>query len=112
MNSLFVIELVLATFLLFGLYGFAGYYYHYSYYFFALITGRRRRRRRRESSNNNNKAAEKEDKITGLLAMTYISNILVVVLAHQFFDIKTEALAAFYQIPYYGGLLLLKKLLV
>jgi BASS family bile acid:Na+ symporter len=109
MNSLFVIELVLATFLLFGLYGFAGYYYHYSYYFFALITGRRRRR---ENSNNNNKGAEKEDKITGLLAMTYISNILVVVLAHQFFDIKTEALAAFYQIPYYGGLLLLKKLLV
>ena len=37
--------------------------------------------------------------------MIYISNILVEVLAHQFFDIKTEALAAFYQIPYYGGLL-------
>jgi bile acid:Na+ symporter, BASS family len=108
MNSLFVIELVIATFLLFGLYGLAGYYYHYSYYFFALITGRKRKR----ENNSNNKGAEKEDKITGLLAMTYISNILVVVLAHQFFDIKTEALAAFYQIPYYGGLLLLKKLLV
>jgi bile acid:Na+ symporter, BASS family len=107
MNSLFVIELVLATFLLFGLYGLAGYYCHYPYYFFALITGRRKR-----ENSNNNKRAEKEDKITGLLAMTYISNILVVVLAHQFFDIKTEALAAFYQIPYYGGLLLLKKLLV
>jgi BASS family bile acid:Na+ symporter len=105
MNSLFVIELVLATFLLFGLYGLAGYYCHHSYYFFALITGRRRKRV------NNNKGAEKEDKITGLLAMTYISNILVVVLAHQFFDIKTEALAAFYQIPYYGGLLLLKNCL-
>jgi bile acid:Na+ symporter, BASS family len=104
MNSLFVIELVIATFLLFGLYGLAGYYYHYSYYFFALITGRRRKR-----EDSNNKGAVKEDKITGLLAMTYISNILVVVLAHQFFDIKTEALAAFYQIPYYGGLLLLKK---
>jgi bile acid:Na+ symporter, BASS family len=110
MNSLFVIELVIAAFLLFGLYGLAGYYYHYSYYFFALITGIRRKRRRENS--NNNKGEEKEDKITGLLAMTYISNILVVVLAHQFFDIKTEALAAFYQIPYYGGLLLLKKLLV
>jgi bile acid:Na+ symporter, BASS family len=43
--------------------------------------------------------------------MTYISNVLVVVLAHQFFDISTEALAAFYQIPYYVGLLFLKKLL-
>ena len=110
MNSLFVIELVLATFLLFGLYGLVGYYCHYSYYFFALITGRRRSENN-DNKNNNNKGAEKEDKITGLLAMTYISNILVVVLAHQFFDIKTEALAAFYQIPYYGGLLLLKKLL-
>ena len=104
MNSPFVIELVLATFLLFGLYGLAGYYCHYPYYFFALITGRRRKRRRENS--NNNKGEEKEDKITGLLAMIYISNILVVVLAYQFFDIKTEALAAFYQIPYYGGLLL------
>jgi hypothetical protein len=110
MNSLFVIELVLATFLLSGLYGLAGYYCHYSYYFFALIT-RRRRRENNKNKNNNNKGAEKEEKITGLLAMTYISNILVVVLAHQFFDIKTEALAAFYQIPYYGGLLLLKNCL-
>ena len=33
MNSLFVIELVIATFLLFGLYGIAGYYCHYSHYF-------------------------------------------------------------------------------
>ena len=64
------------------------------------------RRRKRVNNNKNNKGAEKEDKITGLLAMIYISNILVVVLAYQFFDIKTEALAAFYQIPYYGGLLL------
>ena len=79
MNSLFVIELVLATFLLFGLYGLAGYYCHYPYYFFAAITGRRKR-----ENSNNNKRAEKEDKITGLLAMTYISNILVVLLAHQF----------------------------
>ena len=70
------------------------------------------RRRKRVNNNKNNKGAEKEDKITGLLAMIYISNILVVVLAHQFFDIKTEALAAFYQMPYYGGLLLLKKMRV
>jgi len=107
MNSLSVIELVLATFLLFGLYGLAGYYCHYPYYFFALITGRRKR-----ENSNNNKRAEKEDKKTGLSAMTYISNILVVLLARQFFDIKTEDLAAFYQIPYYGGLLLLRKLRV
>jgi bile acid:Na+ symporter, BASS family len=103
-GSLFVTELVLASLLLFGLYALVGYYYHYSYCFFALVTGKRRKE-------DSNKCAEKEDKITGLLAMTYISNILVVVTAHQFFDITTEALAAFYQIPYYGGLLLFKRLL-
>jgi hypothetical protein len=37
---------------------------------------------------------------------------VVVVLAHQFFDIQTEeALAAFYQIPYYSGLFLIKRLI-
>jgi bile acid:Na+ symporter, BASS family len=108
-NSLFVIELFIAVFLLFGVYGLAGYFF-YSY--FALIRTRiRRRRTRKGEENSNNKGKEKEDRITGLLAMTYISNVLVVVLAHQFFDISTEALAAFYQIPYYVGLLFLKKLL-
>jgi len=62
-----------------------------------------------ENSNNNKRAKKIK---TGLSAMTYISNILVVLLARQFFDIKTEDLAAFYQIPYYGGLLLLRKLRV
>jgi hypothetical protein len=43
---------------------------------------------------------------------TYISSLVVVVLAHQFFDIHTEeALAAFYQIPYYSGLFLIKRLI-
>jgi bile acid:Na+ symporter, BASS family len=105
-NWVFVIELVIAVFLLFGVYGLAGYYF---YYYFASIGTRIRKGE--EQDNSNNKGKEKADRITGLLAMTYISNVLVVVLAHQFFDIKTEALAAFYQIPYYVGLLFLKRLL-
>jgi BASS family bile acid:Na+ symporter len=108
-NSIFVIELVIASFLLFGIYGLIGYYF-YSY-FASTRTRITRRRTRKRDEDSNNKEKEKEDRITGLLAMTYISNVLVVVIAHQFFDIRTEALAAFYQIPYYGGLLFLKRLL-
>lgn len=66
-----------------------------------------------KNSENNKREQENKGKITRLLAMTiYISSIVVVVLAHQFFDIHTEeALAAFYQIPYYSGLFLIKRLL-
>jgi BASS family bile acid:Na+ symporter len=46
--------------------------------------------------------------IVGLIAMTYVNNILVVVFASQFFSIDVAALAAFYNLPYYGLILLLK----
>jgi bile acid:Na+ symporter, BASS family len=44
-------------------------------------------------------------RINGIIAMTYINNILVFVVAERFFDIETAALAAFYNIPYYVGFL-------
>lgn len=46
--------------------------------------------------------------ISGLIVMTYVNNILVVVFASQFFSIDVAALAAFYNLPYYGLILLLK----
>lgn len=47
-------------------------------------------------------------RINGIVAMTYINNILVFVVAERFFGIETAALAAFYNIPYYVGLLILR----
>jgi BASS family bile acid:Na+ symporter len=47
-------------------------------------------------------------RINGIVAMTYINNILVFVVAERFFGIETAALAAFYNIPYYVGLLVLR----
>ncbi len=47
-------------------------------------------------------------RINGIIAMTYINNILVFVVAERFFDIETAALAGFYNIPYYVGLLVLR----
>jgi BASS family bile acid:Na+ symporter len=42
--------------------------------------------------------------------MSYVNNILVTVFAQQFFGSQVAALAAFYNIPYYMGIVLLKVL--
>jgi BASS family bile acid:Na+ symporter len=47
-------------------------------------------------------------KISGLIVMSYVNNILVTVFAQQFFGSQVAALAAFYNIPYYFGIILLK----
>jgi BASS family bile acid:Na+ symporter len=49
-------------------------------------------------------------KISGLIAMSYVNNILVTVFAQQFFGPQVAALAAFCNIPYYFGIILLKVL--
>lgn len=51
-----------------------------------------------------------EYKISGLIVMSYINNILVTVFAQQFFGSQVAALATFYNIPYYMGIILLKVL--
>jgi len=49
-------------------------------------------------------------KISGLIAISYVNNILVTVFAQQFFGSQVAALAAFYNMPYYIGIILLKIL--
>ncbi|MFL6330583.1 MAG: hypothetical protein ACJ705_06165 [Nitrososphaeraceae archaeon] len=41
--------------------------------------------------------------------MSYVNNILVAVFAQQFFGSQVAALAAFYNIPYYIGILILAR---
>jgi bile acid:Na+ symporter, BASS family len=53
----------------------------------------------------------KDDRISTIISMIYVNNILIVVLAQQFFGIDIAVLAAFFNIPYYVGILLLKKTL-
>ncbi len=43
--------------------------------------------------------------------MTYVNNTLVMVFAAQFFGPQVAALAAIYNLPYYAGILVLKKLM-
>lgn len=49
--------------------------------------------------------------IASIISMTYINNILIVVFANHFFGVEIASLAAFFNIPYYVGILILKKVL-
>jgi bile acid:Na+ symporter, BASS family len=55
-----------------------------------------------------NKDSSMKDKISGLIAISYVNNILVTVFAQQFFGSEIAALAAFYNMPYYIGIIFLK----
>lgn len=56
-------------------------------------------------------SAPKGERAAGLISMTYVNNTLVVVFAAQFFGPQAAALAAIYNLPYYAGILVLKKIM-
>lgn len=58
--------------------------------------------------NKDSSSSSLKYKISGLIGMSYVNNILVTVFAQQFFGSQVAALAAFYNIPYYFGIILLK----
>ncbi len=86
-NSIITVENITLAFILFGYYGLTGY-------------GISRLMR-----------LSKDDRISTIISMIYINNILIVVFAQQFFGTEIAALSAFFNIPYYVGILLLKKTL-
>jgi BASS family bile acid:Na+ symporter len=86
-SSIITIENIVLAFVLFGYYGLAG-------YGLSRLLG-----------------LSKDDRISTIISMIYINNILIVVFAQQFFGTEIAALAAFFNIPYYVGILLLKKTL-
>ncbi|HKZ61219.1 MAG TPA: arsenic resistance protein [Nitrososphaera sp.] len=51
----------------------------------------------------------RHERNAGLIAMSYINNVLVAVFAFQFFGPQVAALAALYNIPYYVGIVAIKK---
>lgn len=51
----------------------------------------------------------RQEKSAGLIAMSYVNNVLVAVFAFQFFGSYVAALAALYNIPYYIGIIVIKK---
>lgn len=87
LNTLVTVENIALAFILFGYYGLTG-------YGISRLMG-----------------LSKDDRISTMISMIYINNILIVVFAQQFFGTEIAALAAFFNIPYYVGIILLKKTL-
>ena len=81
----FVLQTIATAFICFAIYGVVGY---------ASAVGGRQVRN------------------AGLIAMSYINNVLVAVFAFQFFGPQVAALAALYNIPYYVGIVLIKKFML
>jgi BASS family bile acid:Na+ symporter len=107
-SPLFVIQMVLTAFLLYGIYGTAGYTLS------SVVTNITHRTKKRRNTTNSDPRSIIEWKrtgaIEGFIAMAYVNNILVAVFAEQFFGIDTAILPALYNIPYYIGIIILKKL--
>ena len=88
LDSSFVILTTVVAILLFAIFAITGYFMSYFI--------------KRDSSIRS--------RISGLIVMSYVNNILVTVFAQQFFGSQVAALAAFYNIPYYMGIIFLKVL--
>lgn len=105
-SPLFVIEMALTAFLLFGIYGTAGYTLS------SFVTNITHWSITNDSDSSSNTEWKRTAAIEGFIAMAYVNNILVAVFAEQFFGIETAILPALYNIPYYIGIIILKKLFV
>lgn len=53
----------------------------------------------------------RQERTAGLISMSYVNNVLVAVFAFQFFGAPVAVLAALYNIPYYAGIVAIKKLM-
>jgi BASS family bile acid:Na+ symporter len=51
----------------------------------------------------------RNERNAGLICMSYVNNVLVAVFAFQFFSPQVAALAALYNIPYYVGIVAIRK---
>lgn len=86
-NTVITFENILLSFVLFGFFALAG-------YSIGKVLG-----------------FNQDEIIASVISMTYINNILIVVFANHFFGVEVASLAAFFNIPYYVGILILKKVL-
>lgn len=86
-DQIFLIQTIATSFLCFGAYALAGY-----------LAG------------SISSSDVRQERLSGLISMTHVNNVLVSVFAGQFFGTQVAALAALYNIPYYVGILLIRLL--
>ena len=60
-------------------------------------------------NNKSTRGEKKHERLSALVSMSYVNNIMFAVFAQQFFGSQVAALAALYNIPYYIGILLLAR---
>ena len=60
-------------------------------------------------NNKSTRGEKKHERLSALVSMSYVNNIMVAVFAQQFFGSQVAALAALYNIAYYIGILLLAR---
>ena len=110
-SPLFVIEMVLIAFILFSIYGIVGFTLTSITNGATSRTTSKGKSRTIHSKLRTKKEWNRSTAIDGLIAMAYVNNILVAVFAEQFFGIQTAVLPALYNIPYYIGILILKRVI-
>jgi BASS family bile acid:Na+ symporter len=96
-NQLFLFENVLIACLCYIGYGVIG-------YFVSRGSGS-------SKSGNGGTRHFRENAVAGFISMSYVNNMLVTVFALQFFGSQVAALAALYNIPYYAGIIVMKKIM-
>jgi bile acid:Na+ symporter, BASS family len=92
-DPLFVVGTTVLAFALFAMYGLLGYIVD------AVLL----------SNNKSTRSEKKDEMLSAFISMSYVNNILVAVFAQQFFGSQVAALAAFYNLPYYIGILILGR---
>lgn len=93
-DPLFVVGTTALACALFAMYGLLGYIVD------AVFLG----------NNKSTSSQRKGERLSAFISMSYVNNILVAVFAQQFFGSQVAALAVFYNIPYYIGILILASL--
>jgi BASS family bile acid:Na+ symporter len=107
-DQIFVINTILLSSLLFVVYGLSG--YGTEKIIKLIINPKNGSTIYNGNSSHIEEKGDEDDFIFSFISMSYINNILVAVFAEQFFVPKTAALAALYNIPYYIGILFIKRI--
>lgn len=90
-QQVFLLQTIVTSFLCFGVYALVGYFAVHS---------------KRSAAQDESR----QERLSGVISMTHVNNVLVAVFASQFFGAQVAALAALYNVPYYVGILLIKLL--
>src|ERR671924_846956 len=111
-NNSFLLSLVFIVLINFGMFAkFSGYFYEDQVFMLQTIATASLCYAAYSLVGYVSTAGSRHERAAGLISMTYINNVLVAVFAFSFFCPPVAALAALYNIPYYAGIMAIKKIM-